>query len=152
MRFIYNYRTGELLTRLTSDCSVSTKALTDNIVQGLRSLLQGKFVLISHLIHQYVISGVGGIGILFALAPKLTLLMLSVIPPVAIGGVYYGKFTKKISRKVQDALARSTAMVEEKISNIRTVKSFTRELFEISNYNDRVAHIFDLGKNRKKIF
>lgn len=70
-----NFRTGEIINRLSSDVTVIAKTLTGNLAQGLRSLLEG----------------LGGVAVLFYLAPKLTLLMLMIMPPVSVGAVIYGK-------------------------------------------------------------
>jgi ATP-binding cassette subfamily B (MDR/TAP) protein 10 len=129
------------MTRLSSDTNVMIRSLTDNISNGLRALLQG----------------VGGVSILFYIAPQLTLLMLMVIPPVGFGGVYYGRFVKKISKKVQDALASASDVVEEKFGNIRTVKSFGQEATELSLYKgitiflcsfllEKIQHIYELAR------
>lgn len=52
-----------------------------------------------------IVQAVGGTSILFFISWKLTLVMLSVIPVGAIGAVLYSRFVKKLSRKLQDALA-----------------------------------------------
>jgi len=61
------------------------------------------------------------------ISPKLTLLMLGVVPPVAMGAAVYGRYIKKLSRQTQDALSSATKVAEEKISNIRTVRAFAQE-------------------------
>jgi ABC-type multidrug transport system fused ATPase/permease subunit len=48
--------------------------------------------------------------------------------------VIYGRWIKEISKKYQDALAESSDTANEAISNIRTVRSFAKEEFEISRY------------------
>lgn len=80
------------------------KSMTANIATGVRSFIQV----------------LGGIGILFYLSPKLTLVMLLMVPPgnmlfisaktslVSITGVIYGRYVKSYSRKSQDELAAST--------------------------------------------
>ena len=60
-----------------------------------------------------------GIGMMFFMSPSLAFVSLSVVPPVALWAVWMGKRVKSTSKSVQDALAQSTSVAEEKISNIR---------------------------------
>lgn len=80
-----NDRTGELINRLSADTTAISKSITGNLAAGLRGIIEG------HLVSSLTL-GIGGVAILFWIAPKLTLVMLTVIPPVAIGGVVYGRF------------------------------------------------------------
>eukprot|EP00003_Mantamonas_plastica_P014621 TRINITY_DN2530_c0_g3_i1.p1 TRINITY_DN2530_c0_g3~~TRINITY_DN2530_c0_g3_i1.p1 ORF type:complete len:690 (-),score=220.25 TRINITY_DN2530_c0_g3_i1:771-2840(-) len=125
-------RTGELLNRLSSDAQVVQNMATVNISMALRFSLQA----------------VAGLIILFVLSWNLTLVMLSVIPIVAIGSVIYGKFVQKISKQVQDALANSTEVASDSISNIRTVRSFSGEEHEILLMSEAVDESFKLAKKR----
>jgi ABC-type multidrug transport system fused ATPase/permease subunit len=44
------------------------------------------------------------VGAMFWLSPSLTLLMLTVVPPVSLGAVFYGRYLKRLSNKTQEAL------------------------------------------------
>ena len=48
-----------------------------------------------------------GIIILFYISPKLTGVLLSVIPFVAGGAVAYGRYVRRVSKSYQDALGRA---------------------------------------------
>ena len=74
--------------------------------------------------------------------------MLAVVPPIALGGVLYGRRVRKLSRDVQDALASANEVAEEAISGIRTVRSFAAEGAESARYAGRVAHSYRLAKKR----
>lgn len=71
---------------------------------------------------------------MFWLSWQLTLVLLSVVPAVAIGAVYYGRKVRKLQKKFQDALAAASAVAEETISSMRTVRSFSSENKNIDNY------------------
>ena len=45
---------------------------------------------------------------LLLISPKLTAVMLTVVPLLVAGAVVYGRFVKKLSKAYQDALAAST--------------------------------------------
>ena len=59
-----------------------------------------------------------GIGMMMYMSPQLALVSLGVVPPVAAYGVLMGRKVRTTSRNVQDALAESTQVAEEKISSI----------------------------------
>ncbi len=65
-------------------------ALTVNISMALRTIAQ---MLV-------------GIGILFVISWRLTLVMLSVLPLIVVGALAYGRFIRRYSKAYQDALAK----------------------------------------------
>ncbi len=125
-------RTGELTSRLASDTTVLQNTVSSNISMVLRNLA----------------TVVGGVALLFYTSPVLTGLMLLVVPPVAIGAVVYGRRVRKLSRDVQDALARASEVAEETLSGIRTVRVFAAERTESERYGRAVMHSFELARKR----
>lgn len=79
------------------------------------------------------------------MSPELALVGLAIVPPVAGLAVAYGRFVRKITRDVQDNLAAATSVAEERISNIRTVKTFSKELREMETYKDKIHNVLTLG-------
>ncbi|MEC7984834.1 MAG: ABC transporter transmembrane domain-containing protein, partial [Myxococcota bacterium] len=128
-------RTGSLTNRLASDTTVVQNAVTVNLSMALR----------------FSLSGLGSILILFYMSWQLTLVMLITVPLVAVAATYYGRMLQRISVKVQDALADSTAIAEEGFSNIRTVRAFARETFEQKRYGAAVEQSFQIAKKRALI-
>ncbi|WP_373047294.1 ABC transporter ATP-binding protein [Vulgatibacter sp.] len=128
-------RTGELTSRLASDTTVLQNTVSANLSMLLRN---GAGV-------------VGGLVLLFATSPLLTGLMLAVVPPVALGAVVYGKRVRKLSREVQDALAKASEVAEESLSGVRTVRSFTAEEKEVARYGAAVEASFDVARRRAKV-
>jgi ABC transporter fused permease/ATP-binding protein len=128
MAFFDDHRTGELTNRLASDTTVLQRAVSADIATALR----------------LAASVVGGMAFLVYTSPRLTLLMLSVIPPVMLGAVAYGRRVRKLSSDVQDSLARSSEVAEEALSGIRTVRAFAAEEQEMERYAGRVSKAFEL--------
>ena len=62
----------------------------------------------------------------------------------------YGRVVRRLSRQVQDAIADSTAVAEESIAGVRTVRSFSREAHETVRYNSAIDHAFGLARKRAK--
>ncbi|KAG2388200.1 hypothetical protein C9374_001050 [Naegleria lovaniensis] len=123
-------KTGELLNRLSSDTKSLENAVTSNLFIFLRNTVQA----------------IGGVGFLFYTSWKLTLVTLSIVPPLIIGAIIYAKIVKKLSRKVQDALAKSAEVAEESFSNLRTVRSFSKESFHVSEYNVSIDNTLTLAR------
>ncbi len=112
-------RTGELMSRISSDATVLQNAVSVNISMGLRNIA----------------GAVGGLAMMIYTSPKLALTMLVVVPPVAFGAGIFGRRIRGFSKKSQDALAQASTVAEETISGMRTVRSFAQEDFEISRYD-----------------
>lgn len=123
-------RTGELMNRLSSDAEAIQDAATVNLSMLLRSLC----------------AVLGGIIILFVLSWKLTLLSMSLVPVISIAAVLYGRQLKQYRKVFQDELASSATTAEETISQIRTVRSFSRETLEMQRYALNIAATFRMGK------
>jgi len=132
--FFDQRRTGELTNRLSADTGVLQNTVSVNISMGLR----------------FFASIVGGIGLLLYTSPSLTLLMLVVVPPVAIGAVIVGRRIRKLSRHGQDALARAGEVAEETISGVRTVRSFGREREAAEAYSLAVENAFEIARHRAR--
>ncbi|WP_425537976.1 ABC transporter ATP-binding protein [Myxococcus stipitatus] len=132
--FFDERRTGELTSRLASDTSVLQNTVTTNISMTLR----------------YTLQALGGVVLLFLTSPRLTLVMLAIIPAVAIGAVVYGRRVRVLSRQVQDALAASSEVAEEDLSGIRTVRSFAAESHEVERYSAAVDRALELAKTRAR--
>ena len=129
MTYFNQKRVGELNSRMTADLTQIQSTLTTTIAEFLR-----QFILI-----------IGGVTLLTFISPKLTLLMVSIVPVLAISAVFFGRFIRKISREVQDKVAESTTIIEETLQGISIVKAFTNELFETLRFNKSVDEIVRLA-------
>ena len=135
MPFFDFSKTGELLGRLSADTAVLQNALSVNISMLIRNVFQT----------------VAGLTLLFITSTKLTVFILIIIPPIALLVAVFGKKVKTISKSTQDALAVSSAVAEESISGVRTVKAFAQESWEIQRYDEQLQKSFDLSKKRISI-
>ncbi|MDI5888775.1 MAG: ABC transporter transmembrane domain-containing protein [Bacteroidota bacterium] len=129
MSFFSQKRVGELNSRISSDITQIQDTLTSTIAEFLR-----QFILI-----------IGGVLLLANESIKLTLLMLSVVPLVAVAAVIFGRFIRKYSKKVQDQVAESQVIVEETMQGISIVKAFANEWYEIARYNGKIKEVVKLA-------
>jgi len=118
MTFHAQHRVGELLSRFSADIAQIQDAFTTNLAMFLRQIL----VL------------VGGVVVLFITSTKLAVLMLATLPAIIIIALVFGRFLRKKSKELQDTTAANNVIVEESLSGILSVKSFTNEQFESDRY------------------
>ncbi len=130
--FFDTSRTGELTNRLASDTTVLQNAVTVNVSMVMR----------------FTMSTLGGGALMFYMSPVLTAVAVTVVPVVAIGASLYGRWMRRLSKAVQDALAASTEVAEETFQSVRTVRSFAREQQETERYKVAVEASFKLASQR----
>jgi ATP-binding cassette, subfamily B, bacterial MsbA len=126
MGFFASRRVGELISRLTNDVTVMRTVLTNNI----------------NVLLQQTISMIGAIIVMLVLNWRLTLFIL-LLTPILVGlGAVFGLWMRRTSTQIQDELAGATVVTEEVLQNIREVKSFVRESYEIERYENAVTRAF----------
>lgn len=133
--FFDGRRTGELLSRIASDCTQLQGALTGELLWLVRSAFLS----------------IGGVAFLAWTSRELTFWMLASVPPVAVGGVIAGRFLARLSRKTQDALAEGSAAAEEALGSLRTVRSFAAEDRERERFDARLTDTFKLALKRNNV-
>nr|DBA18954.1 TPA: hypothetical protein GDO54_014844 [Pyxicephalus adspersus] len=127
--FFDKTRTGELINRLSSDSVLIGRSVTENLSDGLRAVAQASV----------------GVGMMFFVSPQLATFVLSIVPPLAVVGVVYGRYLRKVSKLTQDSLAEATQLAEERIGNVRTVRAFGKEMHEMKKYDNKVDHVLELA-------
>jgi ATP-binding cassette subfamily B (MDR/TAP) protein 8 len=120
--FFDQYRTGELISRLTGDVQDFKSAFKICIIQGLRSVTQT----------------IGCVVSLYSISPHLTMLMIGTLPVLVLVGSAVGRILRQISRTAQEQVAKGTAVATEALGNIRTVRAFAMEDCEIRAYDREV--------------
>ncbi|HJS48199.1 MAG TPA: ABC transporter transmembrane domain-containing protein [Gemmatimonadales bacterium] len=133
--FFAERRTGELVSRLTTDVG----------------LLQG---VLSHQIAEFsrqVLALAGGIILLTWMQPRLTLTALGVVPLVIGTAVILGRRLRRMSTGVQDRVADATAVAEEAFSQIRTVQSFVQEPAERRRFATRLGRVVEQAIARARL-
>jgi ABC-type multidrug transport system fused ATPase/permease subunit len=129
MTFFSQKRVGELNSRISADISQLQDTFTTTIAEFLRQLI---------LI-------IGGFIILGSISPKLTFMMLAIVPLVAVAAVVFGRFIRKYGKKTQDKVAESQVIVEETLQGITNVKAFANEWYEIQRYKNKIKEIVQIA-------
>ncbi|POW14299.1 hypothetical protein PSTT_03027 [Puccinia striiformis] len=105
--------TGDLVSRLSSDCHIVGDSITRDLADGTKSLVT-------------VIAGV--------------------VPPTAIGAVFFGQYLKKLSNLTQIKLGEITNHTQEKINHLRLVHTFNSVPIEINSFDQKAYKIFELAR------
>jgi ABC-type multidrug transport system fused ATPase/permease subunit len=129
MDFFNQNKVGELTSRMSSDITQVQETLKTTIAEFFRQ----------------IVIVVGGIAFILLFSWKLALIMLSTVPVMAIVAVIFGRFIRKLSKKAQDQAAESNAIIEESLTGISNVKSFTNELFILGKYSKAIEEIRSLN-------
>ncbi len=135
LRFFQERRVGEILSRMSNDISVIESALVTIPVALLRQS----------------ITLLGAMAIILYLNWKLTGLILLVLPPLMIFARIFGRKLKMFSAKLQDQVALAVVVLEEVISSIKVVKSFTREPYERSRFQEKIETAFERALDKLKV-
>ncbi len=117
-RFYNTTTTGDLISRGTNDLNAIREFLGPGIMYSLNTFFRLFFALIA----------------MIAISPKLTLFALLPAPILSYSVYKIGSSMQKRSKSIQESYAAITNLVQENLSGIRVVKSYTRESFEINRF------------------
>lgn len=117
-QFFETLKTGEVLSRLTTDTTVIQTAVGSSISMGLRN----------------AVIGVGAIAMLIATSPRLMLTVLAIIALVVLPAIAIGRRVRKLSRASQDRIADTSSIAAEVLNAIPVVQSFGQEQAEAARF------------------
>jgi len=129
MDFFNRNKVGELTSRVSADITQIQETLRTTIAEFFRQ----------------IIIIVGGIAFLLFISWKLALIMLGTVPVMAIVAVVFGRFIRRLSKEAQDFSAQSNSIIEEALTGISNVKSFTNELFILTKFKKSTQQTRDLN-------
>ncbi|PWC82686.1 ABC transporter [Azospirillum sp. TSH100] len=133
--FFETTKTGEILSRLTTDTTLLQVVVGSSASIALRNALLF----------------LGGTGMLLITSPKLTGLVALVVPLVVAPIIFFGRRVRKLSRDSQDRIADVGSFVEETLAAIRTVQAFTHEAIDRALFGKRVEEAFDVAIRRVRV-
>ncbi|MBM0103360.1 ATP-binding cassette domain-containing protein [Steroidobacter sp. S1-65] len=128
-------RTGEVLSRLTTDTTVVQGIAGVNLSMTLRSVVQM----------------VGALVLMIATSPSLAGMIVVLIPLVIAPIVIVGRKLRSLSREAQDKVADTSGMAGETLNAIQTVQAFTLEGLHTQRYGKAVEDSFRVAIKRSKV-
>ncbi len=130
--FFENIMTGEVLSRITTDTTLVLSVIGSSVSVALRNV----FVCF------------GGLVLLMLTSPKLTGLVLLIVPFVIVPIVVLGRRLRTLGRENQDWIANSSGSASEALLSVQTVQAFTQEHTTRAKFSDVTEKSFDSAKRR----
>jgi ATP-binding cassette subfamily B protein len=118
-QFFETLKTGEVLSRLTTDTTVIQNAVGSSVSMGLRN----------------AVLFIGGIAMLVATSPQLMLTVVGIIALVVVPAALIGRRVRRLSRASQDRIADSSAIAGEVLNAVQVVQSYTQEPAETERFH-----------------
>ncbi len=128
-------RTGEVLSRLTTDTTLVQSISGVGLSMALRSSL----------------NLMGGLVLLVMTSPTLAANILIGIPVVVIPVIVVGRRIRTLSRQSQDRVADTSALAGETLNAMQTVQAFTLEDLQTERYRDSVHSSFQTAVRRLRM-
>ncbi len=130
--FFERILTGEVISRITTDTTLIQSVIGSSVSIALRNLL----ILI------------GGVVMLMWTSPKLTGLVLLLVPVVVVPIVTLGRRLRRLSRENQDWIAASSGAASESLLAAQTVQAFTHEDRTRAHFDDVTEKSYDAAQQR----
>jgi len=120
LRYFQKRRTGDLISRVINDCNTINNNLNASLINLMKEPINIAVLL----------------SLMIILSWKLTIYTFMVAPPCLIVINRIGRKLRKRTTRTQDRIAAMTSILGETISNIRVVKAFAMEGFEIRKFKE----------------
>ena len=130
--FFETNRSGDIMSRLTSDTTLLQSIIGSSASIALRSAISFSGALIMLLVTNF----------------KLSLMIVLAVPLILMPILIFGRKVRKLSRDSQDSIADVGSYAGEVIQHIKTVQSFTHEEQEKSAFASEVERAFLIARTR----
>ncbi|WP_240941809.1 ABC transporter ATP-binding protein [Paenibacillus sp. HB172176] len=120
-------RTGDLMSRVTNDVSILQQLISSSMMQ----LFTDVFTFTAIAVYMLWIDW------------KLTLLLLATFPFMILTTRVFGKRIRASFKKVQESLADVSDHLQNSLTGIRLIKSFTAEDYESEKFSNRTKKNMD---------
>jgi ATP-binding cassette subfamily B protein len=128
-------KTGEVLSRLTADTTLVQSIAGVGLSITLRS----------------AINLLGSLVMLGVTSPKLTGLIVVLVPVIIGPLIVVGRRVRRLSRDAQDRIADSSGLAGETLNAIQTVQAFTLERLQSERFHASVEASFRTAARRTRV-
>ncbi|QIB65828.1 ABC transporter transmembrane domain-containing protein [Kineobactrum salinum] len=125
-------RSGEIMSRLTTDTTLLQTIIGSSLSMALRSAL----------------TLTGGLVLMFVTNVKLSLIITAGVPLVLLPILFFGRRVRRLSTQSQDSIASVGSYAGEIIQHIRTVQSYASEARESEAFAVEVERAFAIARQR----
>ena len=133
--FFERIMTGEVLSRITTDTTLILSVISSSISIALRNAL----------------IFAGGLVLMLATSPKLTGLVLLIVPLIIVPILTLGRKLRRLSRDNQDWIAQSSGKASEALLSVQTVQAFTHESATRADFGDVTERSYDAARQRIRV-
>jgi len=133
--FFESTKTGEVLSRLTTDTTLVQTVVGSSLSMGLRNL----------------VIGVGALIALIVTNPLVMTQVLGILVLVVLPSIYFGRRVRKLSRASQDRVADSSAIAAEVLGEIPVVQSYVQEAREAARFDLSTEDAFITARKRTAV-
>ncbi|EAT09621.1 ABC transporter transmembrane domain-containing protein [Sphingobium sp. 10 DY56-G10] len=134
-RFFEENRPSEIASRMTADTAIVEQVVGSTVSVALRNM----------------VTAIGGLVYLFALAPKLAALLLLGIPVVLLVLIGLARRVRTLSRASQDRLADIGSAATEVLGAMKIVQAFGQEEREAARFRATVERGFATARQRIRL-
>ena len=133
--FFESTKTGEVLSRLTTDTTLVQTVVGSSLSMGLRN----------------VVMGIGALAALIITNPYVMTQVLGILVLVVLPSLYFGRRVRKLSRASQDRVADSSAIAAEVLGEIPVVQSYVQETREAARFDRSTEEAFLTARKRTRV-
>ncbi|PVA10525.1 ABC transporter [Pelagivirga sediminicola] len=133
--FFERIMTGEVLSRITTDTTLILSVIGSSISIALRNLL----------------IFAGGLVLMLATSPKLTGLVLLIVPLIIVPILTLGRRLRRLSRDNQDWIAQSSGKASEALLSVQAVQAFTHETATRSDFGAATERSYESARQRIRV-
>lgn len=130
--FFDHIMTGEVLSRITTDTTLILSVIGSSVSIALRNLLLF----------------LGGLGLMLVTSPKLTGMVLLIVPVVIVPILTLGRRLRVLSRENQDWIAASSGNASEALQAVQTVQAFTHEAASRDRFGEVTEESYTSARRR----
>ena len=135
-RYFNEHKTGDLMTRFTSDLNAVRMALGPAVICIFDSVVMTLLVVCQMMYYVNI---------------KLTLLALIPMVIICLGYMHYGKVLDDLYTERQDSVSNLADFVQESFSGIRVIKAFVRKQAEILSFSKKNQDTMDKSMRIAKL-
>jgi ATP-binding cassette subfamily B protein len=133
--FFESTKTGEVLSRLTTDTTLVQSVVGSSLSMGLRN----------------VVMGAGALAALIWTNPWVMAQVLAILVLVVLPSLYFGRRVRKLSRASQDRVADSSAIAAEVLGEIPVVQSYGQQAREAARFDRSTEDAFETARKRTRV-
>lgn len=128
-------KTGEVLSRLTTDTTLVQTVVGSSLSMGLRNMVMG----------------LGALIMLVVTNPTIMIQVLAILALVVAPSLVFGRRVRKLSRASQDRVADTSAIAGEVLNAITVVQSHAQEDREAQRYEYATEAAFQVARRRTRV-